>query len=556
MGAGATYCRGDDAISVTHVNMPVNSGWMAKKGQICANWKSRYFELFHSGKLVYYTDESKYTRKGIVKLSTIIGFHVVNDKTFEVITPHRTWCFQCKFKSECDHWIESIKSIEHSNLHHDADYPNERDYFNLSSNGSVLKLMAKMGPPNGERILYSDRILITDTNYKHQETTVLMLTTDAMYHLPPNESHKYKKCDDRIQWQSITYCTVLNSKALCVDDTIYQSETKNLAVIWRILCKSKVEVRFQNKADEVTFCKICRDLNGDLALHNERVDEEEDIELLQDIKSFSCILTPKSTANSKAHSTTNREDETEEMKEIHDTDHEGDTEQHRYRKYASPSYESCEDRHRNAVDTSISDRSHQTTVGTDRTVGSRTDNSSVSTMGSRVGLRKHSEKSSHRKRRRQNRYQNISKKSLKARNFTILSVIGRGSFGKILLVTKKGENTVFAMKVLKKSQIIELEQERNIKAERQVLKNIDHPFLMKLRYAFQSVRKLYFVLDYYRGGDLNLNLQRVERFRVDEAKFIVAQIALAIGCLHSHGIVYRDLKPENILMDDVGYALQ
>jgi len=97
-----------------------------------------------------------------------------------------------------------------------------------------------------------------------------------------------------------------------------------------------------------------------------------------------------------------------------------------------------------------------------------------------------------------------------------------------------------------------LGQEKNIQSEREVLKSIDHPFLMNLRYAFQSESKLYFVMDYYRGGDLNQHLQRRGRYREVEVKFIAAQIALAIGCLHSHGIVYRDLKPENILLDDIG----
>merc|ERR1719376_1614050 len=78
------------------------------------------------------------------------------------------------------------------------------------------------------------------------------------------------------------------------------------------------------------------------------------------------------------------------------------------------------------------------------------------------------------------------KKSLRVRDFEFLSVIGRGSFGKILLVQKKGNDTVFAMKILKKKQIQQNRLERHIKAEREVLKSIDHPFLMKLRYAFQS----------------------------------------------------------------------
>ena len=79
---------------------------------------------------------------------------------------------------------------------------------------------------------------------------------------------------------------------------------------------------------------------------------------------------------------------------------------------------------------------------------------------------------------------------------------------------------------------------------------------MNLRYAFQSESKLYFVMNYYRGGDLNHHLQKRGHFSDVEAKFIAAQIALAIGCLHSHGIIYRDLKPENVLTDDLGCDIQ
>merc|ERR1712176_884078 len=126
----------------------INSGWMYKKGKVVSNWKRRYFELFDDGKLYYYTDEtkrSKKTQKGIADLSIIIGLNSVDNKNFEVITPTRIWCFQCKFKSECDDWMEAMKNIEKSYLHHDEDKPNKRDYLNLSVNESILKLIAKIG---------------------------------------------------------------------------------------------------------------------------------------------------------------------------------------------------------------------------------------------------------------------------------------------------------------------------------------------------------------------------------------------------------------------------
>ena len=255
----------DDAISVSDAKSPVLSGTMNKKGQINTNWKSRYFELYQSGKLIYYTDESKSTRKGIANLSTIIGFHVVDHQTFEVITPQRTWCFQCEFTSECYQWIESMKYIENSNVLHDTDILNERDYCQLSSNGSVLKLLAKMKPPEGERILYSDRVVITNNPYINEaqpqlmriQTIMLMLTTDAIYHLPADEdeSGDYTKCEKRIPWHSIENCTILNPGELSIDDIRYSSDPRNMRVIVQILFEVdlKCYVLFQSEEDEAAF---------------------------------------------------------------------------------------------------------------------------------------------------------------------------------------------------------------------------------------------------------------------------------------------------------------
>ena len=133
-----------------------------------------------------------------------------------------------------------------------------------------------------------------------------------------------------------------------------------------------------------------------------------------------------------------------------------------------------------------------------------------------------------------------------------MSVVGRGTFGKIILVKKKSNNNIYAMKILKKHQIIESGQEKNVNAEREVLKSMKHPFLMQLRYAFQTESKLYLVLDYYRGGELMFHLKKKRKFTENETRFIICQITLALGHLHLNGFVYRDLKPENILLDDTG----
>jgi len=121
-------------------------------------------------------------------------------------------------------------------------------------------------------------------------------------------------------------------------------------------------------------------------------------------------------------------------------------------------------------------------------------------------------------------------------------------------VKKKSTGKVFAMKILKKRAIIARNQVEHTKAERKILQALQHPFLMTLRYAFQSKEKLYFVLDYFQGGELFFHLKTKRRFSEEVARLYVAEIALALGHLHSLQYIYRDLKPENILLDDVGHV--
>jgi len=121
-------------------------------------------------------------------------------------------------------------------------------------------------------------------------------------------------------------------------------------------------------------------------------------------------------------------------------------------------------------------------------------------------------------------------------------------------VKKKSNGKVYAMKILKKRAIIARNQVEHTKAERKILQALQHPFLMTLRYAFQSKEKLYFVLDYYQGGELFFHLKNKRRFSEEVARIYVGEIALALGHLHSLAVIYRDLKPENILLDDNGHV--
>uniref|UniRef100_A0A4W6DS18 Serine/threonine-protein kinase Sgk1 n=1 Tax=Lates calcarifer TaxID=8187 RepID=A0A4W6DS18_LATCA len=144
----------------------------------------------------------------------------------------------------------------------------------------------------------------------------------------------------------------------------------------------------------------------------------------------------------------------------------------------------------------------------------------------------------------------------KPTDFDFLKVIGKGSFGKVFLAKRKHDEKYYAVKVLQKKVILNRKEQKHIMAERNVLlKNVKHPFLVGLHYSFQTTDKLYFVLDFINGGELFFHLQKERTFPEPRAKFYIAEMASALGYLHSLNIVYRDLKPENILLDQEGHIV-
>ena len=125
-------------------------------------------------------------------------------------------------------------------------------------------------------------------------------------------------------------------------------------------------------------------------------------------------------------------------------------------------------------------------------------------------------------------------------DFTLLKVIGRGSYGKVFLVKKKGSEEVLAMKTLKKKEMIIRNQVLHIKTERKIMEMIDHPFIIKLEYAFQNRQKLYLLTKFCPGGELFFHIQKIQRFNEEATKFYAAQIILALELLHSKDIIYRE----------------
>lgn len=139
-------------------------------------------------------------------------------------------------------------------------------------------------------------------------------------------------------------------------------------------------------------------------------------------------------------------------------------------------------------------------------------------------------------------------------SFKVIKVIGKGSFGKVFLVKEYQSGEMFALKVLKKDNIIKRNQVEHTKTERNVLGYVNHPFIVGLNMAFQSKNKLFFVLDYCAGGELFFHLGKLGKFAEPRACFYAAEITLAIEYVHNLDVIYRDLKPENVLLDARGHV--
>ncbi|RQM25714.1 hypothetical protein B5M09_004306 [Aphanomyces astaci] len=150
-----------------------------------------------------------------------------------------------------------------------------------------------------------------------------------------------------------------------------------------------------------------------------------------------------------------------------------------------------------------------------------------------------------------------SVQTISMKDFELVKVVGQGGFGKVFLAQKvteprKGES--FAMKVLKKQHVLSSGLVNTTMAERRILTEITHPFVVKLYYAFQSETKLHLVMDYLSGGSLAMHLRRRRKFPEDWARFYAAEVSAAIAHLHHVNIIYRDAKLENVLMDSDGHV--
>uniref|UniRef100_A0A4W2HQL7 non-specific serine/threonine protein kinase n=1 Tax=Bos indicus x Bos taurus TaxID=30522 RepID=A0A4W2HQL7_BOBOX len=138
--------------------------------------------------------------------------------------------------------------------------------------------------------------------------------------------------------------------------------------------------------------------------------------------------------------------------------------------------------------------------------------------------------------------------------FEYLKLLGKGTFGKVILVKEKATGRYYAMKILKKEVIVAKDEVAHTLTENRVLQNSRHPFLTALKYSFQTHDRLCFVMEYANGGELFFHLSRERVFPEDRARFYGAEIVSALDYLHSEkNVVYRDLKLENLMLDKDGH---
>ncbi|KAF9449894.1 Pkinase-domain-containing protein [Macrolepiota fuliginosa MF-IS2] len=148
-----------------------------------------------------------------------------------------------------------------------------------------------------------------------------------------------------------------------------------------------------------------------------------------------------------------------------------------------------------------------------------------------------------------------TRRALTPRDFEFLKLIGVGTFGKVFQVRKKDTRRIYAMKVLSKKEIVAKKEVAHTIGERKILqRSLESPFLVGLKFSFQTDTELYLVTDFKSGGELFWHLQRETRFTEERARFYIAELTLALEHLHKYNIVYRDLKPENILLDATGHV--
>ncbi|XP_076859944.1 serine/threonine-protein kinase 38 isoform X1 [Brachyhypopomus gauderio] len=156
--------------------------------------------------------------------------------------------------------------------------------------------------------------------------------------------------------------------------------------------------------------------------------------------------------------------------------------------------------------------------------------------------------------RKETEFLRLKRTRLGLDDFESLKVIGRGAFGEVRLVQKKDTGHVYAMKILRKADMLEKEQVGHIRAERDILVEADSPWVVKMFYSFQDKMNLYLIMEFLPGGDMMTLLMKKDTLTEEATQFYIAETVLAIHSIHRLGFIHRDIKPDNLLLDSKGHV--
>ncbi|KAM1087199.1 hypothetical protein ACFX1X_012974 [Malus domestica] len=155
--------------------------------------------------------------------------------------------------------------------------------------------------------------------------------------------------------------------------------------------------------------------------------------------------------------------------------------------------------------------------------------------------------------KKETEYMRIQRHKMGADDFKPLTMIGKGAFGEVRICREKATGHVYAMKKLKKSEMLQRGHVEHVKAERNLLAEVDSNCIVKLYCSFQDEEYLYLIMEYLPGGDMMTLLMRKDTLTEDEARFYIGETVLAIESIHKHNYIHRDIKPDNLLLDRNGH---
>jgi len=155
--------------------------------------------------------------------------------------------------------------------------------------------------------------------------------------------------------------------------------------------------------------------------------------------------------------------------------------------------------------------------------------------------------------RKETEYMRLKRHKICVDDFELLTIIGRGAFGEVRLCREKTSGNIYAMKKLKKSDMVVRGQVEHVRAERNLLAEVASHCIVKLYYSFQDTEYLYLIMEYLPGGDIMTLLMREDTLTEHVARFYIAETILAIQSIHKHNYIHRDIKPDNLLLDKNGH---